>query len=86
MRTQTFVIRHPSGGFYTQMSKVGSEPVKRRTGEILAWDDVYRPQFDGRTAYHASQFGTVADAEQLMADPEFGGPESFAGCVVVPSE
>lgn len=83
---KTFVIRHPSGGFYSEVRKVGEEPVKRRDGTVLAIDDVFGPVFDARHAQHGSQFATEKDASDMMMNAEFGGPESFAGCVVVPSE
>ena len=45
-----------------------------------------RPVFESGSTEFATHFDSPQDAESLMADPQFGAPQSFAGCVVVPAE
>jgi hypothetical protein len=80
-----FAIRAPNGVFFTEMKAAGVRDVMAN-GVVIAHEQQYLPQFEASVARFASQFDTQADAESVMANAQFGAPQSFAGCVVVPSE
>jgi hypothetical protein len=79
-----FVILSPTGGFFTEMKESGKRNVMAN-GAVVAEELLYLPQFEAMRPRFASQFDTEADAAIVMADSRFGAPESFAGCLVVPS-
>jgi hypothetical protein len=80
-----FVIKSPDGTYFTEMHSVETKPVTLR-GQVIGHEETYRPKFDAPQPRFASQFDSKADAESLLHDQQFGAPESFAGCLVVPSE
>lgn len=80
-----FAIKSPSGAFFTEM-KVGGLRDVIANGAVIAQEQQYLPQFDAAQGRFATQFDTQADGELVMANPQFGGPDSFQGCSVVPSE
>lgn len=80
-----FAIKSAEGAFFTEMQVAGKRDVIAN-GAVIAQEQQYLPKFESSVARFASQFDTQLDAEAVMANPQFGGPESFKGCVVVPSE
>lgn len=80
-----FAIRSAEGAFFTEMQVAGKRDVIAN-GAVIAQEQQYLPKFESSVARFASQFDTQSDAEAVMSNPQFGGPESFKGCVVVPSE
>lgn len=79
-----FVIKNTAGGYFTEMRESGKRPVWMN-GSIVGEELLYVPMFEAFAARFASQFDTQQDAELVIADSRFGGPETFSGCVVVPS-
>lgn len=93
------VIRTPQGLYYTEMRCAETVEHRKDDGTLLGIDNRYRPAFESFKPETASQLNTKADAERLMADPQYGGnvpwnwpasspgsdgaPGSFAGCEVV---
>lgn len=80
-----FVIKNAAGAFFTEMKAAGKRDVMMN-GAVIAQEQQYVPQFESSASRFASQFDTQADAESVVANPQFGGPRSFEGCVVVPTE
>lgn len=80
-----FVIRNSKGMHYTHMESIATVPVVHND-IVIGHNETWRPVFKSGEAGGASQFDTEADAKSVMNDKKYGGPESFAGCVVVISE
>jgi hypothetical protein len=80
-----FAIRNAAGAYFTEMAISGTRDVMMN-GAVIGQETQYLPQFAVSTSRFASQFDTQRDAEAVMSTPQFGGPQSFEGCVVVPSE
>lgn len=78
-----FAIKGPDG-FFTEMKESGKRPVMAN-GSVIADETLYTPLFEAQKPRFASQFDTEADAALVIADSRFGGPDSFKGCVIVPS-
>lgn len=69
------------GGYFTEMGIVQTVPVVLNK-IVVGHNNIYRPKFDGMNRSHASQFNTEADAQALIDDPDYGGPEAFANCTI----
>jgi hypothetical protein len=77
-----YCIKHPDGSYYTEMRSVETKPVTLR-GQVVGHEDTYRPLFEAPQPRWACFYATRKDCEDLMQNPEYGGPSSFEGCVVV---
>jgi hypothetical protein len=76
-----FVVKNESGSYYTEMRVIETKAVHFK-GELIGHEDTYRPKFEGRIPEHASKYGTEADCNDLMTNPAFGGPDTWAGCTI----
>lgn len=79
-----FVIRK-GRDFYTGVTIDTSTPVYFK-GQLLGTEETYKPVFDGSRPEHGCQFDTRADAQSMLRLKEYGGPEAFEGCSIVPTE
>jgi len=82
-RLNPYAIRHPNGTFFSQMY-VQETKVVTLNKIVVGHEDTHRPEFKATDETTATQFHTEQDALDLINNPDFGGPESFAGCTVVP--
>lgn len=78
-----YVIRNAEGHFFTEMKIVETKEVRLK-GDLIGVEDVYRPKFEASEPDDATQFHTEKDAFDLTQNPEYGGPDSFAGCTIEP--
>jgi hypothetical protein len=82
---QVYVIKKDDHTYFTEVRSVETIPV-RLNGNIVGHNTTYRPMFEAAHQRFATRFDTVKDAEAFMNDPEYGAPEAFAGCKVIPLE
>lgn len=80
-----FVIRNSKGMHFTEMASVETVPVVHND-ILVGHNETWRPQFKSGEVLGGAQFDTEADAQLVMNDKKYGGPASFAGCIVVISE
>lgn len=76
------VIRDPRGLYYTEMRIAETRQLRDNGGNTTFVENVFRPVFEGFAPKVASQLNTRRDAEELMANPYFGAPASFADCTI----
>lgn len=76
------VIKNPQGLYYTEMRIKETREVRLK-GELVGVEEIYRPAFESFKPETGSQMNTKQDCVDLMKDPVYGFPDSFAGCEVV---
>lgn len=80
-----FAIKNAQGLFFTEVKVVETKEFRNGSGQLLGTEDIYRPVFEGANEKQASKYGTEDDCNFMMGNPAFGGPDSFAGCQIVPA-
>lgn len=82
-----YVIKHPSGGFFTEHAITGT--VKSVEQDGASNDFVHKrptlsPKFDAHVPQQAIKFDSEQDASDQMAHPHLEDAKAFDGCTVEP--
>jgi len=80
-----YVIKKQGEGYFTEMGIIETKAVYLN-GNLMGHENVFRPLFEAFKPQQGSHFDTELDANEQMADARFGGPASFADCVVEATE
>jgi hypothetical protein len=81
-----YVIRHPSGAFYSDNDVVGHED--RIEADVVGNKTVHTraligPVFKAFEPNAALKYGTEKDATDHLTHPDLGDAKAFAGCTVL---
>lgn len=81
--TPRFVVHHPEKGYYHEHKVIETKAVTLK-GQVMGYEQLHAPKFDGRQQIHGAQFNTREDAQTMIdnKDELYGPAGCFDGCVV----